>query len=86
MKKGDWREKGRQERRKKLRNEAKKGTPTLFYKVFLLYGARLSNALKYDSLPDMLGRKNMHLLTTYLCFFASVHFPLFFFRSEPIYK
>ena len=86
MRKGDWREKGRQERRKKLRNEVKKGTPTLFYKVFLLYGARLSNAIKYDSLPHMSGRKNIHLLTTYLWFFASVHFPLFFFRSEPIDK
>ena len=38
MRKGDWREKGRQERRKKLRNEAKKGTPTSFYKVFCFTG------------------------------------------------
>lgn len=38
MRKGDWREKGRQERRKKLRNEVKKGTPTLFYKVFCFTG------------------------------------------------
>ena len=65
---------------------SKKRDPNLVLQGFLLYGTWLSNVLKFDSLPDMLGRKNIHLLTTYLCFFASVHFPLFFFRSEPIDK
>lgn len=65
---------------------SKKRDSNLVLQGFLLYGARLSNAIKYDSLPHMSGRKNIHLLTTYLWFFASVHFPLFFFRSEPIDK
>ena len=65
---------------------SKKRDSNLVLQGFLLYGARLSNAIKYDSLPHMSGRKNIHLLTTHLCFFASVHFPLFFFRSEPIDK
>ena len=93
--KGDWKEEGTNEKgdwrkggRKKRKNEAKKkkGNPTLFCRVFCFYGAQLSNALKYNSWPDLSGRKNILLLTTYLCFFASVNFPLFFFRSEPIDK
>ena len=80
--KGDWRKEGRNERMK----QKKKGNPTLFCRVFCFYGAQLSNALKYNSWPDLSGRKNILLLTTYLCFFASVNFPLFFFRSEPIDK
>ena len=89
--KGDWKEEGtnekgdwRKEGRKKRKNEAKKKKGTLPCSAGFF--AQLSNALKYNSWPDMSGRKNILLLTTYLCFFASVHFPLFFFRSEPIYK
>lgn len=77
------RKEGRNERMKQKR---KKGTLPCSAGFFCFYGAQLSNALKYNSWPDLSGRKNILLLTTYLCFFASVHFPLFFFRSEPIYK
>ena len=83
----EWLEGERKTGKKEETKEwSKKRDSNLVLQGFLLYGARLSNAIKYDSLPHMSGRKNIHLLTTYLWFFASVHFPLFFFRSEPIDK
>ena len=83
----EWLEGERKTGKKEETKEwSKKRDSNLVLQGFLLYGARLSNVIKYDSLPHMSGRKNIHLLTTYLWFFASIHFPLFFFRSEPIDK